>query len=123
MEENEILVDTAQPGTAVQQQAGTPAPREDAAREAAPSEAALRGRRKERVGKVVSDKMQKTVIVSLTRQVPHPLYKKYFKKTTKFVAHDEKGDAKTGDTVRIMETRPLSKTKRWRVIEVLERAK
>jgi len=118
MEENEILVDTAQPGTAVQQQAGTPAPRE-----AAPSEAAPRGRRKERVGKVVSDKMQKTVIVSLTRQVPHPLYKKYFKKTTKFVAHDEKGDAKTGDTVRIMETRPLSKTKRWRVIEVLERAK
>jgi small subunit ribosomal protein S17 len=82
-----------------------------------------RGRRKERVGKVVSDKMQKTVVVSLTRQVPHPLYKKYFKKTTKFVAHDEKNDAKTGDTVRIMETRPLSKTKRWRVIEVLERAK
>jgi small subunit ribosomal protein S17 len=84
---------------------------------------AERGRRKERVGKVVSDKMQKTVVVSLTRQVPHPLYKKYFKKTTKFVAHDEKGDAKTGDTVRIMETRPLSKTKRWRVVEVLERAK
>ena len=85
--------------------------------------AIVRGRRKERVGKVVSDKMHKTVIVSLTRQVPHPLYKKYFKKTTKFVAHDEKGDAKTGDTVRIMETRPLSKTKRWRVVEVLERAK
>ena len=82
-----------------------------------------RGRRKERVGKVVSDKMEKTVVVSLTRQVPHPLYKKYFKKTTKFVAHDEKGDAKTGDTVRIMETRPMSKTKRWRVVEVLERAK
>src|SRR5438445_1185263 len=108
MAENEILTNTAQPGTAVQQQAGTPAPR---------------GRRKERVGKVVSDKMEKTVIVSLTRQVPHPLYKKYFKKTTKFVAHDEKNDAKTGDTVRIMETRPLSKTKRWRVVEVLERAK
>jgi small subunit ribosomal protein S17 len=82
-----------------------------------------RGRRKERVGKVVSDKMEKTVIVTLTRQVPHPLYKKYFKKTTKFVAHDERNDAKTGDTVRIMETRPLSKTKRWRVVEVLERAK
>lgn len=103
-----MLADTAQPGTAAPQQAGTLAPR---------------GRRKERVGKVVSDKMQKTVVVSLTRQVPHPLYKKYFKKTTKFVAHDEKGDAKTGDTVRIMETRPLSKTKRWRVVEVLERAK
>ncbi len=90
---------------------------------AAPAEVAARGRRKERIGKVVSDKMQKTVVVSLTRQVPHPLYKKYFKKTTKFVAHDEKNDAKTGDTVRIMETRPLSKTKRWRVVEVLERAK
>jgi small subunit ribosomal protein S17 len=89
--------------------------------ESATSEA--RGRRKERVGKVVSDKMDKTIIVTLTRQVPHPLYKKYFKKTTKFVAHDEKNDAKTGDTVRIMETRPLSKTKRWRVVEVLERAK
>jgi small subunit ribosomal protein S17 len=85
--------------------------------------ALMRGHRKERVGKVISDKMQKTVIVSLTRKVPHPLYKKYFKKTTTFVAHDEKGDAKTGDTVRIMETRPLSKTKRWRVVEVLERAK
>ena len=86
-------------------------------------ESAARGRRKERVGKVVSDKMDKTVIVTLTRQVPHPLYKKYFKKTTKFVAHDEKNDAKAGDTVRIMETRPLSKTKRWRVTEVIERAK
>jgi small subunit ribosomal protein S17 len=85
--------------------------------------AEVRGRRKERIGKVVSDKMTKTVVVTLTRQVPHPLYKKYFKKTMKFVAHDEKNDAKTGDTVRIMETRPLSKTKRWRVVEVLERAK
>ena len=82
-----------------------------------------RGRRKERTGKVVSDKMEKTVVVALVRQVPHPLYKKYFKKTTKFVAHDEQNDAKLGDTVRIMETRPLSKTKRWRVVEVLERAK
>src|SRR5450631_4403464 len=74
-----------------------------------------RGRRKERVGKVVSDKMDKTIIVTLTRQVPHPLYKKYFKKTTKFVAHDEENSAKTGDLVRIMETRPLSRTKRWRM--------
>ena len=82
-----------------------------------------RGRRKERTGKVVSDKMEKTVVVALVRQVAHPLYKKYFKKTTKFVAHDETNDAKLGDTVRIMETRPLSKTKRWRVVEVLERAK
>jgi small subunit ribosomal protein S17 len=91
--------------------------------EIAEQESVARGRRKERVGKVVSDKMDKTVVVTLTRQVPHPLYKKYFKKTTKFVAHDEKNDAKTGDTVRIMETRPLSKTKRWRVTEVIERAK
>ena len=82
-----------------------------------------RAKRKERVGIVVSDKMDKTVVVSLTRRVAHPLYKKYFKKTTKFVAHDETNDAKTGDTVRIMETRPLSKTKRWRLVEVVERAK
>lgn len=82
-----------------------------------------RNRRKERIGKVVSDKMQLTVVVEQVRQVAHPLYKKYFKKTTKFVAHNDNNDAKTGDTVRIMETRPLSKTKRWRVVEVLERTK
>jgi small subunit ribosomal protein S17 len=82
-----------------------------------------RNRRKERIGKVVSDKMQKTVVVEQVRQVAHAKYKKYFKKTTKFVAHNENDDAKTGDTVRIMETRPLSKTKRWRVVEVIERAK
>ena len=82
-----------------------------------------RGHRKERIGKVISDKMQKTVVVENERKVAHPLYKKYFKKTTKFVAHNENDSAKVGDTVRIMETRPLSKTKRWRVIEVLERAK
>jgi small subunit ribosomal protein S17 len=82
-----------------------------------------RNRRKERIGKVVSDKMQLTVVVEQVRQVAHPKYKKYFKKTTKFVAHNENDNAKTGDTVRIMETRPLSKTKRWRVVEVIERAK
>ncbi len=82
-----------------------------------------RGRRKERIGKVTSDKMQLTVVVENERKVAHPLYKKYFKKTTKFVAHNENDNAKVGDTVRIMETRPLSKTKRWRVVEVLERAK
>lgn len=89
----------------------------------APVVDAARGRRKERIGKVTSDKMDKTVIVENERRVAHPLYKKYFKKTTKFVAQNDNNDAKTGDTVRIMETRPLSKTKRWRVIEVLERAK
>ncbi len=82
-----------------------------------------RSRRKERIGKVVSDKMQKTVVVEQVRQVAHPKYKKYFKKTTTFVAHNEEDNAKAGDTVRIMETRPLSKTKRWRVVEVIERAK
>jgi small subunit ribosomal protein S17 len=86
-------------------------------------QAPVRGNRKERIGKVTSDKMQKTVVVENVRQVAHPLYKKYFKKTTKFVAHNENDNAKMGDTVRIMETRPLSKTKRWRVVEVLERAK
>jgi small subunit ribosomal protein S17 len=111
MAENEEIVSTPVQATAPAEQ-----PAEASAE-------ALRGRRKERVGKVVKDKMEKTVIVTLTRQVPHPLYKKYFKKTTKFVAHNENNDAKAGDTVRIMETRPLSKTKRWRVVEVLERAK
>ena len=86
-------------------------------------QAPVRGNRKERIGKVTSDKMQKTVVVENVRKVAHPLYKKYFKKTTKFVAHNENDNAKMGDTVRIMETRPLSKTKRWRVVEVLERAK
>jgi small subunit ribosomal protein S17 len=83
----------------------------------------VRGNRKERIGTVTSDKMMKTVVVENVRKVAHPLYKKYFKKTTKFVAHNENDNAKIGDTVRIMETRPLSKTKRWRVVEVLERAK
>lgn len=83
----------------------------------------VRGRRKTRVGIVVSTKMQKTISVSLTRQVPHPLYKKYFKKTKKFMVHDEKGTAGVGDKVLIMETRPLSKMKRWRLVEIIERAK
>jgi small subunit ribosomal protein S17 len=82
-----------------------------------------RGHRKQRIGKVVSDKMQKTVIVAQVRQVAHPLYKKYFKRTKKYVADNAENNAKIGDTVRIMETRPLSKTKRWRVVEVIERAK
>jgi len=82
-----------------------------------------RGHRKTRIGKVVSDKMQKTVVVTQVRQVAHPLYKKYFKRTKKYVADNADNTAKMGDTVRIMETRPLSKTKRWRVVEVIERAK
>ena len=82
-----------------------------------------RGHRKTRVGIVVSDKMDKTVVVAVERLVKHPLYKKYIKRTKKFKAHDERNECRIGDTVRIMETRPLSKTKRWRVVEILERAK
>ena len=80
-------------------------------------------RRKIRVGKVVSSKMQKSIVVSIGRQVPHPIYKKYFKRTTKLMAHDERREASVGDIVRIMETRPCSKRKRWRLVEVLEKAK
>ena len=82
-----------------------------------------RGARKFRVGLVVSNKMDKTITVSMERQGKHPVYGKYVKKTTKLKAHDETNDANEGDTVRIQETRPLSKTKRWRLVEVLERAR
>ena len=78
--------------------------------------------RKVRVGVVVSDKMQKTVVVRLDRRVPHPQYGKMVTRSTKVKAHDEENTAKRGDTVRIMETRPLSKDKRWRLVSVLERA-
>ena len=79
--------------------------------------------RKERIGIVKSDKMQKSVTVSIQRKEMHPMYGKFVKKTTTFVAHDDKNECKIGDTVKIMETRPLSKTKKWRVVEILERAK
>lgn len=79
--------------------------------------------RKVRVGKVVSNKMQKSIVVAIERKVPHTLYRKYFKRTTKFMAHDEKQEAKIGDVVKIMETRPLSKQKRWRLVEIVEKAK
>ncbi len=79
--------------------------------------------RKTRVGKVVSDKMEKTVVVAVEDLEQHKLYKKAVKKTVKFKAHDEENDAHTGDTVQIMETRPLSKDKRWRVVKVIARAK
>ncbi len=82
-----------------------------------------RGRRKTRVGRVVSDKMDKTVVVSIERRYAHPLYGKQVTRTKKYHAHDEKGEAQMGDLVRIIETRPLSKTKRWRLGEVVERAK
>jgi small subunit ribosomal protein S17 len=79
--------------------------------------------RKVRVGKVVSNKMNKSIVVSIERRVPHPVYKKYFRQTTKLMAHDEKQEAGIGDVVSIMETRPLSKQKRWRLVSVLEKAK
>ncbi len=79
--------------------------------------------RKERVGVVISDKMNKSISVAVQRQIKHPIYGKFIKKTTKLMAHDEENDAHEGDTVRIMETRPLSKNKRWRLVEVIERAK
>ena len=82
-----------------------------------------RNLRKSRIGEVVSNKMEKTITVSIERKLRHPIYGKYVKKTKKFVAHDENNDCNIGDTVRIMETRPLSKRKRWRLVEVLERAK
>lgn len=82
-----------------------------------------RGLRKTRVGTVVGDKMDKTITVAIERKVPHPIYKKYFKKTTKLMAHDEKSESAIGDKVKIMETRPLSKNKRWRLVEIVEKAK
>jgi len=81
-----------------------------------------RNYRKVRVGKVVSDKMDKTIVVAVEENVMHPLYAKTVRKTKKFKAHDEHNEAKTGDTVKIMETRPLSKDKRWRLVEIVEKA-
>ena len=79
--------------------------------------------RKERTGKVVSNKMQKTITIAVDRKVKHPIYGKFMHKTTKLMAHDEKNEAGIGDTVRIAETRPLSKNKRWRLVEIVEKAK
>jgi small subunit ribosomal protein S17 len=82
-----------------------------------------RNTRKERVGKVLSNKMNKSIVVAIERKVKHPVYGKFMKKTTKLMAHDEKEECNIGDTVRIMETRPLSKRKNWRLVEIIERAK
>lgn len=82
-----------------------------------------RDARKERVGLVVSSKMDKSITVAIERRMKHPMYGKFVKQTTKLMAHDENNDAGEGDTVRIMETRPMSKNKRWRLVEVVERAK
>tara|TARA_Y100000758_G_scaffold52797_1_gene33816 strand:+ start:123 stop:383 length:261 start_codon:yes stop_codon:yes gene_type:complete len=82
-----------------------------------------RNLRKERIGKVTSNKMQKSIVVSEVKKVKHPMYGKFVLKTKKYVAHDEKNDCKIGDTVKIMETRPISKSKCWRLVEIIERAK
>ncbi|MFL1895758.1 30S ribosomal protein S17 [Aquimarina sp. W85] len=82
-----------------------------------------RNLRKERIGVVTSNKMVKSIVVSEVRKVKHPMYGKFVLKTKKYVAHDEKNDCNIGDTVKIMETRPMSKTKCWRLVEVIERAK
>ena len=88
-----------------------------------PKETQKRARRKVRIGKVVSNKMVKSIVVAVERQVAHKLYKKYFRRTTRLMAHDEKQEAGIGDTVKIMETRPLSARKRWRLVEIIEKAK
>ncbi len=82
-----------------------------------------RNLRKERIGIVTSDKMQKSIVVTVERRVKHPMYGKFVKKSTKFVAHDENDDCNIGDKVKIMETRPMSKSKNWRLVEIIERAK
>lgn len=82
-----------------------------------------RNLRKERTGVVVSNKMEKSIVVAVARKVKHPIYGKFVNKTTKFTAHDEKNECGEGDTVLIQETRPLSKNKRWRLVQIIERAK
>ena len=82
-----------------------------------------RNLRKERIGVVSSNKMEKSIVINETKRVKHPMYGKFVLKTKKYVAHDENNDCNIGDTVKIMETRPLSKSKRWRLVEILERAK
>lgn len=82
-----------------------------------------RNTRKEKIGVVTSNKMQKSITIAVNRKVKHPIYGKFMQKTTKLMAHDEKNEAGIGDTVRIAETRPLSKNKRWRLVEILEKAK
>jgi small subunit ribosomal protein S17 len=87
------------------------------------TQTAERNLRKERIGVVTSNKMDKTITVAVERKVKHPIYGKFIKKTTRFHAHDEKNEASIGDLVRISETRPLSKTKRWRLVEIVEKVK
>jgi len=87
------------------------------------TKSSVRGSRKVRIGKVVSNKMNKSIVVAIERRLRHPIYKKFFKKTTKFMAHDESSTADVGDVVKIMETRPLSARKRWRLVEIVTKVK
>ena len=122
MSEQEMAQGSATP----EESAAAEAPRAPAAATPgaqAEPQAETRGRRKVRVGVVVSDKMDKTVLVRIDRRVRHPLYKKTVARANKLAAHDENNDAHVGDMVRVVETRPLSKSKRWRVVEIVERAK
>lgn len=82
-----------------------------------------RGKRKTKTGKVVSNRMDRSIVVAVERLIKHPLYRKYFKKTSKFMAHDESNQCQVGDIVKIMETRPLSKRKRWRLVEIIEKVR
>lgn len=113
--------------TASQQEAETPVvavqeePKAAASTTGAP--ASERNARKERIGRVTSNKMQKTITVAIDRKVKHPMYGKFMNKTKKLTVHDEKNECGIGDTVRVMETRPLSKNKRWRLVEIIEKAK
>jgi small subunit ribosomal protein S17 len=109
-------------GTSFDAPLGAPGPAAGESRSDAAGGHARRAR-KIRVGMVVSDKMQKTIIVAIERRVAHPVYGKMMTRTTRLKVHDEQNTSKAGDTVRIMETRPLSKDKRWRVVEILERAR
>ena len=83
----------------------------------------MRGKRKTRVGEVVSDKMDKTITVAVKRRIKHPVYGKYISRTSKLMAHDDKNECQQGDTVKVMETRPLSRSKRWRLVEIIEKRK
>ena len=87
------------------------------------NELSRKNRRKTKIGKVIRNKMDKSISVAVEKKVKHPLYKKYYKKTTKFMAHDDKNECGMGDIVKIMECRPLSKKKRWRLVEIVEKAK
>ncbi|GAB4045891.1 30S ribosomal protein S17 [Spirosoma foliorum] len=117
-----------QQAPAPQEEVTTPVAATEQPKAAAPAtseakSASERNARKERIGRVTSNKMQKTITVAIDRKVKHPMYGKFMNKTKKLTVHDEKNECGIGDTVRVMETRPLSKNKRWRLVEIIEKAK